>query len=36
MMMLLLTLSTMVVWIVWVDPGSDVVVGQEGEQNGRA
>jgi hypothetical protein len=32
-MMPLLTLSTI---IVRVDPGSDVVVGWEGEQNGRA
>jgi hypothetical protein len=35
-MMLLLTLSTMVVRVVRVDPGSSVVVGREGERNGTA
>jgi hypothetical protein len=35
-MLLLLTLSTMVVRVIRIDPGSDVVVGREGEQNGRA
>ena len=39
MMMMMLTLSTMVVglvWVVWVDPGSEVVVEREGNRKGSA
>jgi hypothetical protein len=36
MITVMLMLSTMLVWVVWVDPGSEVVVKCEGEWKDNA